>query len=66
MTVHLGKAPRQAIPVHLTDSEHWSTHAASLDPSARRWLQASGFSGAPDSHALVPAADGRIAAVWAG
>ncbi|MDE2367392.1 MAG: leucyl aminopeptidase family protein [Burkholderiales bacterium] len=66
MTVHLGKAPRQAIPVHLTDSDHWSKVAQTLDPAARRWLQASGFSGAPDSHALVPAADGRIAAVWAG
>ncbi len=66
MTVHLAKPRRGSIPVHATDRASFAAHAAALDPAARRWLQATGFTGAPDSHALLPAADGGIAAVWAG
>ena len=66
MTVQLDKPPRGSIPVHLTDRAQFATHTAKLDAAAQRWLQSVGFSGAPDTHALLPGADGRIAAVWAG
>ena len=66
MTVHLSKPPRGSVPVHATDRSSFAAHAAALEPTARRWMQSVGFKGAPDSHALLPAADGSIAAVWAG
>jgi len=66
MTVALTKAGRGSVPIHATDREQFAAHAAALDPAARRWLQTVGFSGIPDTFALLPAADGRLAAVWAG
>ncbi len=66
MTVHLAKPGRGSVPVHATDREQFAAHAAALDPAARRWLQTCGFNGAPDTHALLPASDGSLAAVWAG
>jgi leucyl aminopeptidase len=66
MTVHLAKPARGSVPVHTVDREHFAALTAALDPAARRWLQTVGFSGAPDSHALLPAADGTLQAVWAG
>ena len=66
MTVHLAKPGRGSVPIHATDREQFAAHTAALDPAARRWLQTTGFDGAPDTHALLPAADGRLAAVWAG
>jgi leucyl aminopeptidase len=66
MTVHLTKAPRSSIAIHATDRARFDTHAATLAPAARRWLERVGFTGAPDTHALLPDAEGRIAAVWAG
>jgi len=66
MTVALSKAGRGSVPIHATDREQFATHSARLDPAARRWLQTVGFSGTPDTFALLPAADGRLAAVWAG
>ena len=66
MTVLLSRPGRGSVPLVATDRERFAAHAAALDPAARRWLQTTGFHGAPDSHALLPAADGRLAAVWAG
>jgi leucyl aminopeptidase len=66
MTVHLAKPARGSVPLHVTDRASFKDLSASLDATSRRWLQTLGFSGAPDSHALLPAADGRLAAVWAG
>ncbi len=37
-----------------------------LDASTRRWFKTLGFTGAPDTHALQPGADGSLQAVWAG
>jgi leucyl aminopeptidase len=37
-----------------------------MPPMQRQWLATLGFKGAPDTHALLPGEDGRIAAVWAG
>jgi leucyl aminopeptidase len=66
MTVRLAKPPRGSIALHLTRSADFAAHAAALAPAQQAWLRSLGFSGKPDSHALLPAADGRIAAVWAG
>jgi leucyl aminopeptidase len=66
MTVSLAKPLRDSIPIHTTASAQFAEHAALLDAASRRWLQSVGFRGAPDTHALMPGTDGRIAAVWAG
>ncbi|MDZ7590292.1 MAG: leucyl aminopeptidase family protein [Rubrivivax sp.] len=66
MTVQLAKPGRGSVPIHATDGERFAAHTAALDPAARRWLQSSGFNGAPDTFALLPAPDGKVAAVWAG
>ena len=66
MTVRLGKPRKDSIPVHTTDRAGFAAATETLDAGARRWLKTLGFSGAPDTHALQPAADGGIAAVWAG
>ena len=66
MTVHLAKPARGSVPVHAADRRGFATLAATLDPAARRWLQTLGFDGAPDTHALLPGADGSLSAVWAG
>jgi leucyl aminopeptidase len=64
MTVTLKRPAASATPIHLTTREHFQT--LELPAPTRRWLQASGFKAAPDTHALVPAEDGSVAAVWAG
>ena len=57
MTVQLAKSGRGSVPIHATDSEQFAAHTAALEPAARRWLQTSGFNGAPDTFALLPAPD---------
>ncbi len=66
MTVRLGKPRKDSIPIHPVDRASFAASAQALEPGARGWLKTLGFTGAPDTHALLPAADGRIAAVWAG
>ncbi|MBK6470317.1 MAG: leucyl aminopeptidase family protein [Betaproteobacteria bacterium] len=66
MTVQLAQPARGSVPVHAVDREHFAALTSALDPAARRWLQTVGFSGAPDTHALLPTADGKLQAVWAG
>ena len=66
MTVTLKKPAAAAVPIHLTDRALFAAHTATLPPAARQWLASTGFHGAPDTHALLPDADGRLAAVWAG
>jgi leucyl aminopeptidase len=66
MTVQLTKPPRGSIPVHATSRKHFAKHCAALDPVDQRWLKALGFMGAPDTHALLQADDGGVAAVWVG
>lgn len=66
MTVQLAKPGRGSVPIHVTDRAGFDRAVAGLDARARRWLQTVGFSGAPDTHALLPAADGALQAVWAG
>jgi leucyl aminopeptidase len=59
MTLTLKKPAAGATPIHLTDRASFQAHAAALPAAARAWLQAIGFDGSPDTHALVPGADGR-------
>ena len=66
MTVQLAKPGRGSVPVHAVDSAHFKTLSTSLAPAARRWLETCHFVGAPDTHALLPAPDGSLQAVWAG
>ncbi len=66
MTVELARPGRGSVPIHAVDRAAFTERAPALDAAARRWLATVGFDGAPDTHALVPAADGGLAAVWAG
>lgn len=66
MTVELSKPTRGSVPIQVVDCATFAQASAALDATTRRWLQTVGFNGAADTHALVPAADGRLAAVWAG
>ena len=66
MTLLLQKPAASATPIQLVDRASFTSHAAKLPAAARQWLATVGFSGAPDSHALLPDDKGRLAAVWAG
>jgi leucyl aminopeptidase len=66
MSVQLKKAAAGSTPLHLVDSAGFEAAAAALPTMQRQWLATLGFKGAPDTHALLPGADGRLAAVWAG
>jgi leucyl aminopeptidase len=66
MTVRLGKTKSRSTPIFCVTREGFEAAARGLEPLARGWLKTMGFAGAPDTHALLPAADGSLAAVWAG
>ena len=67
MTLHLSKRlPAGAVPIHVVDRAGFAEQTRSVGESQRRWMSSVGFSGAPDTHVLLPAADGSLAAVWAG
>ena len=62
----LRKPAASATPLHLTDRAGFAALAARLPAATRRWLAASGFEGAPDTHVLVPDERGGLQAVWVG
>ena len=66
MTVQLKKPAASAIAVHAVDRTCFDAELKAAPATTRRWLQANNFSAAPDSHTLVPAADGSLLEVWAG
>jgi leucyl aminopeptidase len=66
MTVLLKKPAASALPIHAVDRAAFDRHLSAAPEATRRWLRAVGFSAAPDTHALVPAADGSLQEVWAG
>ena len=66
MTVTMKKPGRAAVPIHLVDRASFARLTAELPAAQRRWLTTLGFQGAPDKHALLADAEGRIEAVWAG
>jgi len=57
-------APAQ-IPIWLVEKEA-SLATIPLEPAQRGWVAAAGFKGKPKQHLLVPASDGRLAAVLLG
>jgi leucyl aminopeptidase len=66
MTVQLTKPGRASVPIHAVDTAQYAALSAALAPATRRWLTAVGFSGAADTHVLLPAQDGSLQGVWAG
>ncbi len=52
-----------AIPIHLVPAGNVD---GTLSPETARWVETIGFKGAAKAHALVPAADGSLAAVLLG
>ena len=67
MTILLKKTPpSSAVPITVIDKTGWPALADTLAPATAAWLRAIGFEGAPNSHALVPDAHGRLAQVVAG
>ena len=66
MTVQLKKPTAGSTPIHAVDRHTFASHLAAAPAATQRWLQATGFNGAPDTHMLVPATDGALSEVWAG
>ncbi len=66
MSVELKKPAAAATPLVVVDRDSLAARLKAAPAATRRWLQATGFAGAPDTHAPVPAADGGVAEVWAG
>ena len=66
MSVHLSAPGRGSVPIHVTTASGFAALAAQQPAAVRQWLKTLGFAGAPDRHALVPGADGKLQAVWAG
>ncbi len=60
------KAFEKAIPILATDAARLPKLMQSLSPAERRWAEASGFDGAPDSHCVLPDGKGGMARVLAG
>src|SRR5512142_2235124 len=60
------KAFEKAIPVVVTDAKRAPKLLASLVPVERRWAEAAGFDGAPDTFVALPDAKGAIGRVLAG
>ena len=57
---------RAAIPIVPVTSRSWPVIERGLDKSARTWLKASGFVGAPGKHALLPGPSGKLEKVFYG
>ncbi len=66
MSARLAKPRKGSVPIHVVDRDRLAATLATLEPAGRAWAQALGFAGAPDSHLLVPGADGKPCAVLAG
>ncbi len=66
MTLTLKKPVAAATPIHLIDRAGLADRLPTLPAATRQWLQATGFEGAPDTHALVPGPEGQLGEVWAG
>jgi leucyl aminopeptidase len=60
------KAFEKAIPILATDSKRLPKLLDMLSPAERRWAEASGFDGSPNTHHLVADGKGAISRVLAG
>ena len=58
--------PAKAIPITIVDAASFEVLAGALPPATAAWLTTNGFTGAADSHVLVPDADGGLGQVFAG
>lgn len=65
MTVTLSTPRGGSTPIRIVDRSTFAEQLKAAPVPVRRWLQATGFSGAPDTHALVPDAEGHLGEVWA-
>ena len=66
MTVQLKSALSRATPIVVLDAASFQALKSKLPKPTQNWLAAIGFTAKPDSHALVPGADGKIEKVLAG
>ena len=66
MTVQLKSALARATPIVVLDAASFQALKSKLPKPTQNWLAAIGFTAKPDSHALVPGADGKIEKVLAG
>ena len=60
------KAFEKAIPILATDAKRLPKLLAALAPAERRWAEANGFDGAPNSVCVIADAKGNVAKVLAG
>ena len=60
------KAFEKAIPILATDTKRVAKLLDSLGAAERRWAEAAGFDGAPNSWALIPDSKGGVGRVLAG
>jgi len=60
------KAFGKAIPIVATDAKRAPKLLEALSPAERRWAEAAGFDGAPDTFVTLPDAKGAVARVLAG
>jgi leucyl aminopeptidase len=66
MTVHLKKPAAGTIPIRAVDRAGFEAALGAAPAATRRWVQSVGFKAAPDTHVLLPGADGALQSVWAG
>ena len=66
MTVQLKKPLASHVPIRAVNADNFAAQLKAAAPSTQQWLKSTGFTGAPDTHALVPNATGQLAEVWAG
>ncbi len=67
MTVLLKKSPpANAIAITVVNRETLQSQLGDLPAATKTWLSTVGFTGAPDTHALVPDGDGKLGHVFAG
>ncbi|QJR16011.1 leucyl aminopeptidase family protein [Usitatibacter palustris] len=57
---------KAAVPILATDKKRLPKFLEKLTPEERRWVDSSGFTGAPHTHCLFPGTEGEIAAVLVG
>jgi leucyl aminopeptidase len=60
------KAFERAIPILATDAKRLPKLLEMLSPAERRWAEAAGFSGAPNTHHLIADGKGNLTRVLAG
>jgi leucyl aminopeptidase len=66
MTLQLRQPARGDTPLRIVTAETLAAALAAAPAPTRRWLRATAFKAEPNTHALVPDADGALAAVWVG